>query len=573
VSALAIGAPAQGATIGTLTQLASPNGCIADASAPITGCGTGRGLLGTAPFFGSNAVALSSDGKNVYSASFNSNGIAVFDRNRTTGVLAQKAGAAGCIANEAVSGCALGRAMLKAVSVAVSSDGKSVYVASIAASSVAIFDRDGATGALSQKAGTAGCITELPVPACTDGRGLGGADAVTVSPDGRSVYVASFTGDAVVIFDRSRSTGALVQKVGPAGCIAASQGSDCHPNGRGLKGAEGVTISPDGKSVYVGAPIGNAVAVFKRNRATGKLDQPVGRSGCVALHGNDGCASGDGLIGAEALQVSPDNKNLYVASGIGDSVAAFARNPKTSQITQLAGVAGCYTNFKRSLGRCASGVELDGPEGIAISPDGNTVYVGSFYSNAIGVFDRDSFTGTITQRAGANGCIVNTPTSGCTTGKGLGNANALAISRDGRSVYAGSYESNAVDVFSRAVPLSGHVTTSVPRTLLVPERGAASIPVKCTGTLRRRCPGGLTLQAPALELAGAARQVTIGRGSFNIAIGKTKHVPVVLSVKAYRYLNNNGSLTATAIMRVVQPTGQVKVFRQRIVLSVVDGRG
>ena len=61
-------------------------------------------------------------------------------------------------------------------------------------------------------------------------------------------------------------------------------------------------------------------------------------------------------------------------------------------------------------------MQLDGPEGIAVSPDGKSVYVGAFNSNAVAVFDRVSFTGTITQRSGADGCIVNVATTGCTTG-------------------------------------------------------------------------------------------------------------------------------------------------------------
>ncbi len=39
--------------------------------------------------------------------------------------------------------------------------------------------------------------------ACADGRGLAAAAAIAVSPDGRGTYVASFTSDAVAIFDRA----------------------------------------------------------------------------------------------------------------------------------------------------------------------------------------------------------------------------------------------------------------------------------------------------------------------------------------------------------------------------------
>jgi DNA-binding beta-propeller fold protein YncE len=65
---------------------------------------------------------------------------------------------------------------------------------------VAVFDR-AADGTLAQKPGTAGCISDTG-GACGDGTALDGAQAVTVSPDGGSAYVAATTSDAVAVFDR-----------------------------------------------------------------------------------------------------------------------------------------------------------------------------------------------------------------------------------------------------------------------------------------------------------------------------------------------------------------------------------
>lgn len=67
--------------------------------------------------------------------------------------------------------------------VAISPDGAHVYVASVVSDAVAVFGRDAGTGALtfveSERNGIAGVT------------GLDGAFAVTVSPNGASVYVAS----------------------------------------------------------------------------------------------------------------------------------------------------------------------------------------------------------------------------------------------------------------------------------------------------------------------------------------------------------------------------------------------
>src|SRR5690554_6728119 len=78
----------------------------------------------------------------------------------------------------------------------------------------------GAVGDLTQKPGSAGCISAIGN--CLPGVGLTGARSVTVSPDGANVYAVAQTSDAITVFDRA-GNGALTQKPGGAGCI--SQGA------------------------------------------------------------------------------------------------------------------------------------------------------------------------------------------------------------------------------------------------------------------------------------------------------------------------------------------------------------
>jgi len=68
---------------------------------------------------------------------------------------------------------------------------------------VARLDRNTTTGAITQPVGTAGCISESGAGPCIDGHGLGGARSVAVSPDGKSVYVASVSSDTVARFNRA----------------------------------------------------------------------------------------------------------------------------------------------------------------------------------------------------------------------------------------------------------------------------------------------------------------------------------------------------------------------------------
>jgi DNA-binding beta-propeller fold protein YncE len=138
--------------------------------------------------------------------------------------------------------------------VVVSPDGANLYTVSASADAVAVFDRDPATGALAQKPGTAGCISETGSGgACQDGTALTGPFFVTVTGDGRSVYVTSSMSDAVAVFDRDPATGALAQKPGTAGCVSEDGSGGACQNGAALDAAAGVAASPDGTSVYVAA--------------------------------------------------------------------------------------------------------------------------------------------------------------------------------------------------------------------------------------------------------------------------------------------------------------------------------
>ncbi len=447
------GSAATAPTIGTLTQQPDPSGCIADSGKPVTGCATATALLGPAPFFGSHSVVVSPDGRNVYAVSFGSSAVVVFDRDPSTGSLTQKSGTAGCISAAPKTGCARGRALSRPTSVDISPDGHSVYVASLLGQAVAVFDRRPSDGVLRQKAGRTGCIANSGRAGCATGRALEGPFAVAVSPTGNSVYVNDFRGDAVAVFDRS-TTGALRQKPGPAGCIvngpamfrATNTPTEGCTTGVGLDGPEGSAVSPDGKSFYVGSAIGGTLAVFDR-RPDGTLVQKAGRAGCFGGRKAVECTQAAGLVGADSIAISRNGRSVYVVSGIGNSLALFDRD-RSGRLSQLVGVGGCFTNMKKSRS-CTPARQLGRPEGVVVSRDGSSVYVGSYKSSAIAVFDRDHYTGTLVQRAGANGCIVDVATSGCVTGKALANANGLAISPDGHSVYVGAFGSNAVDVFDR----------------------------------------------------------------------------------------------------------------------------
>ena len=333
----AISGVARVAATGRLTQLSGTGACTSAADIEYA-CAEGTALGGA------SSAAISPDGRHVYVAAALSNAVAIFARNRTNGALTQLAGAAGCLRDSSEGAwegdvCTPALGIDLPTSVAVSADGKNVYVAAFGSASVAILRRDTASGKLTALTGPAACHSQERLAGmCTAARSLEGAFAVTVSRDGKSVYVATgfdrkaetdvgaFGGSGVTVFARRAADGALTQLAGKAGCVThAVTGQGC-ARGRVLEGAQAVSVSPDGRNVYVAAAASNAVSIFARDAKNGALRQLTGKAGCVSESGNRGsCQNGAGLWGVSALAVSPDGKNAYAAGYFSSAVAVFAR--------------------------------------------------------------------------------------------------------------------------------------------------------------------------------------------------------------------------------------------------------
>jgi DNA-binding beta-propeller fold protein YncE len=428
---------------GALTQLPGAAGCLVDRSKPAGGCGKARALKGPGPFMGSRAIAISPDGENVYVASSASDAIAIFRRNARSGRLTQPKGAAGCIAAEGASHCATAIGLDGPNSVAISADGRNVYATSRGSNSISIFHRNRSTGALSQLPASAGCITGIPVPVCAAGRALVGPDVVVVSPKGENVYVGSFFGNAVAVFDRDPASGALTQAGDSTGCIAEAI-AGC-ALGLALGAPEGMAISGDGTGVYVASALSNAVVTLARDQSTGTLTQATDGSGCVADSALTGCVTGVQLSGANAVAFNPGG-DVYVTSLFSNSVTAFTRS-STGGLTQKEGTAACLV-WLRAVG-CSFGRAMRAPEGIAISPDGTSVYAAAFANSAIDVLDRGRKSGKVTQVPGRAGCLAPHSVPGCTRARALHGVSSIVLSPDGRYLYSTSFGSNAVDIFRR----------------------------------------------------------------------------------------------------------------------------
>lgn len=479
---------------GQLVQLTGPGACV---SQLVTDgiCADARALNGP------DALAVSPDGRSVYAASFgvapnvsgNPGSIAAFARDAATGRITQPKGAAGCV-GDLDDGCGEARGIQGTSAVTVSADGRFVYATGFVSGSVAAFARS-AAGPLTQLAGSDGCIAAETFEGCAAGPGLRGAADVAIAPGGSSLYVASFRSNAVAAFTREARTGRLRQLAGDAACIAEQEDEgdeqdlggigfeSCRP-GRGLAGATALTVSPDGKSVYVLAR--DSVAAFRRGPG-GSLTQLAGSQGCLNADGSGGCAAVSQLANGLDLAMSPDGRTLYVASYLPGSIGIFRRDPGTGALAPMTALAT---------------PALDGVAGLAITRGGGGLYAVSPFQDAVLAFTRMA-DGRLQQLRGTAACVSDVERSdSCTHGQVLSRASAVAVSPDGRHLYVSAVEPigfscacgrelGSLSVFTRSL---ASVTLAAPRAATTVRAGgafritarvqtsAASVQVSCSAS-------------------------------------------------------------------------------------------
>ena len=154
-----------------------------------------RGAEGRLTYVGNlpgreNFVVLSPDGSFAYTAGFE--GLTGYSRDALTGQLTEIQTIVNLPSNPDP---------LSTYAVAISPDGRNLYVPTYYPVGLAVFARDSGTGLLS--------LLELQLPGQNGVDGLEGSRGVAVSGDGAQVYVTGADNDAIAVFDRDATTGAL----------------------------------------------------------------------------------------------------------------------------------------------------------------------------------------------------------------------------------------------------------------------------------------------------------------------------------------------------------------------------
>jgi 6-phosphogluconolactonase (cycloisomerase 2 family) len=326
--------------------------------------------------------------------------------------------------------------------VAISPDGRNVYVGSLDSAAVVAFAR-GAGGGLDPLHGRGGCVQGRPLssdagPSCLEHAALNAVASVAVSPDGRSVYALSYGSgaleDSLVALTRDRRTGRLAPvPAGRGGCVVPLGSKRCPVHAAGLRGASAVAVSPDGRFVYVASQLSSAVVAFVRNRATGGLRPVAGAGGCVQdagtppPSGDIGCAvKSPALRGARSLALSADGRFAYIASFDPGAVAVLVRNRSTGTLAPLQGSGACLVPTGGSApteGACGKVDGLRGAGAVALAPSGRSLYIATISGNSLLRVDRDPVGGGL----GASAPMHSID--------GLSAPSDLAVPADGRNIY------------------------------------------------------------------------------------------------------------------------------------------
>ena len=252
-----------------------------------------------------------------------------------------------------------------------SADGRFLYVAAQGSNGLTVLARDVTTGDLSFVQAQVEAQVDVQAVGGTV-RGLQGASALALSPGGTHVYVVGSSGNSLAVFSRDLVSGQL--RFIEAELEATNDASDAGGTVTALDRPAGVLVSGDGKQVYVAARFGNALLVF--NRDDDSSSAQYGRLSYVTSH-RDGQLGIEGLGGAYALVLSTDDRHLYVASESDDAVVLFDRASD-----------GSLTRRQQWTKGDAGLPGMDGAQAIALSIDGSELYVAGFADSSVTVFAR-----------------------------------------------------------------------------------------------------------------------------------------------------------------------------------------
>lgn len=365
---------------------------------------------------GVNCGVISVDGKYLYSTAWRSNTIGVFKRNQETGKLTH------------VQSLNSERDLQGTTAVSLSPNGKYTVASAFQSKTMVLLTVDQETGKLR--------IADVAREGENGVRGLVFAIAAVFSPDTKFIYASDPNAPGLNAGDSGAMTVFRITKAGKFRWVETNTGKEnC------FAGVRWATPHPTLPLLFSTCNNGNSLVVSERNTTSGKLtvkqvfldevDGVTGLAGAMTsdlspdgkfLYTSSGRFRGDtaigtyrvtkrgleliqelfgpgeliGYEGSNAIQVTPDGRNVYAAGTLSRNFVCLARNVKTGELTYWEtiddGSEAAEQRLKKEP-RNAEALGIDandlfgvaaanvvrqfpnGAAGIAISPDSRFIYV------------------------------------------------------------------------------------------------------------------------------------------------------------------------------------------------------
>ncbi len=376
------------------------------------------------------AITVTPDGKSIIGIDKGQNAISTFKIDPVTSVPS--------FIKTLKNGTTVITGLVNANLTAVSPDGKHLYITGNIDNNIgalSLFYRDESSEKLIL------IDTQTDIKLTTEAK-LGSINSIAISNDGKYVYVTSKNSNALVVFERNNVTGVLrfieSKELTDISSVLVSHDSEYvyvtygntitlfrNDNGKltyinnydaEVGSPYSLMISPNGRYLYV-IDMNNitSLAMFNREITTSELNFIESYE----------YTEENGIGVANAIEVSQDNKYVYVVSGMLRTIALFEHDSSTGKLT-----------FIEKLVDEDNTKGLNNANSIVLSIDGNYIYVvsGNSTNGTLSLFNRDPETGRITFNTKINDI------------DGLKGANSIAITSD--NLYIASEADNAINVFT-----------------------------------------------------------------------------------------------------------------------------
>jgi len=353
-----------------------------------------NGQFGVEGLRGASGVAVSNDGRNVYTVGALDDAVSVFERDHETGILyfleSHHNGING-IDN-----------LRSPTDIVVSPDGQHVYVTSELDDALSVFRR-----ATFGRLGFVGSYVSG-----VDGIwGIGGASAVTLSHDGTLVYVTGRHEDSLAVFSRNASSDELILVDVETWYLGSP----------GLTGATDVSVSPDDRHIYTTGEIDDAITVFAKD--------PTQDAIAFVDWLQNGANGVTGLSGASSITIDKTGSFAFATGMWSDALAVFSRDGDTGRLQPET----VYSNTQTGIDG------LGGASDVTLDLSGELVCVTGSMDDSLVLFRRATDSPELQ--------FTELLQNGSEFDEGLAGASAIAASPDGLHLYVtAAYDDSIVTI-------------------------------------------------------------------------------------------------------------------------------